>query len=120
MMKNAISLLIVCLLLQSCTSFQKVALDEKSFKIGEKYKIKQGGKYFKGKLKAIGESEFTFGSIGKEKTIALSDMEELKQRKFSLVKTAIIVPISLALAVIITYGLGPDMNTVEEEIEAPN
>jgi sulfate adenylyltransferase subunit 1 (EFTu-like GTPase family) len=100
-MKNTIIYLVIfSLLLQSCQSYKTIDLKNTELKAGKTYKIKVEGKFATAKLKAISDSTITVVKSGADRYITLSDIKEIKEGEFSILKTIGFIAF-LGLAIII-------------------
>lgn len=85
--------------------------------MGEKYKIAEDKKLIKARLKSVIDSTATFTMGKTEKEIAVSKIKTIKVRKFSVVKTISLAPISAATLVVLfvisdpKIGSGATMNS---------
>lgn len=109
-MKNTIIYLIIfSLLLQSCQSYKTIDLKNAELKVGKTYKIKVEDKFVTVKLKAISESTITVFKSGADRYISVSDIKEIQEGKFSIVKTIGLV-ISIGLGAFIVYMIWASNN----------
>jgi hypothetical protein len=99
-MKNTILyLLVILFLLQSCTTYRTIDLSKTPLKLGEMYKIRQEDKFIKGKLRTIYDSTITVVVDKNEQIILLPEVNEIKQRKISALKT-----VGLILSILVIGG----------------
>ncbi len=106
-MKKISLLLGIALLLQSCYSYKKVAVDPKTMVIGQTYKIERNHKTSKVVYSQNADSAIVVWRNGAEERIPLKEITKAQQQKFSLVKTLVWVPISLAaITALFVYGTG--------------
>lgn len=115
-MKNTILyLLVVSFLLQSCYSYKTIDLKQTPLIVGKKYKIEQEVKFVKATLKTLNDSTTTF-LVGKfEKQIPITNIKKIKVKKFSVLKTVSLLPITIAVIVIgftATYS-GPQLGPIQ-------
>ena len=98
-MKKLSLLLSFLILFQSCFSYQ--AVDYNSIQIEKKQKVKVkgiGGINIKGTLVSKNEQTLTIDTNGQLQEISVDEINEVKVRKFSILKTAVNIPIILAAA----------------------
>jgi len=101
-MKNIIYLLSILILLQSCFSYKTVDLADISVDKKQKLKIERiDNKNIKGKLVSISDDAITLKISGENKEISLSDIDEIRSKKFSFMKTAGLIPIYYALITVL-------------------
>ena len=86
-MKPIIFLLCVCFLLSSCYSYKGVDLSRNKILTNKKYKIETKDTKIKAKIYKINDSTITIIKKGIKTEIALSNIKEIKKRKFSYLKT---------------------------------
>ena len=87
-MKKLSLLLSFLILFQSCFSYQ--AVDYNSIQIEKKQKVKVkgiGGTYIKGTLVSKNEQTITLDKNGQLQEISVDEINEVKVRKFSILKT---------------------------------
>jgi hypothetical protein len=121
-MKKVIALLVlISFLLQSCYSYKTIDKNITSNKVGKIYKIKFDDIQYKGKLIAFNDSIATF-KVGKsEMAFKTSEINILKERKLSALKT---IGFSTTMLVVGTVGLfvatydGPQINM--NNLNSPN
>lgn len=115
-MKNTIFyLLFVSIFLQGCYSYKTIDLNQTKLQEGKIYKVKQEDKFVKATLKTLNDSTTTF-LVGKsEKQIPITSIKEIKVKKFSVLKTVSLFPITIAVIVIgftATYN-GPQLGPIQ-------
>jgi len=96
-MKNFSSLLLFLILFQSCFSYKTV--DFNSIPIEKKQKVEVkgvGGTYIKGTLVSKNEQILTLNNNGQLQKIPVSEIYEVKVRKFSILKSSGVLAISVA------------------------
>jgi len=87
-MKNSIIyLLVISFLLQSCYSYKTISLKESQLITGKIYKIEQGDKFVKAKLKTVNDSVITVEEGNVEYSLYVKNIKEIKEREFSPLKT---------------------------------
>lgn len=107
MKTTIIYLIILSLLFQSCYSYKTIDLKKSSLKVGKTYKIKLEDKFATAKLKAINDSTITVVRSGADRYIIVSDIKEIKEGEFSIIKTiGLVLSIGLS-ALIIAYIFNP-------------
>ena len=99
MKTSIIYLIVISFLFQSCYTYRTIDLSKTPLKLGETYKIRQEDKFIKGKLRTIYDSTITVVVNKNEKIILLSDVNEIKERKISALKT-----IGLILSILVVGG----------------
>jgi len=95
-MKNFSSLLLFLILFQSCFSYKTV--DFNSIPIEKKQKVEVkgvGGTYIKGTLVSKNEQILTLNNNSQLQKIPVSEIYEVKVRKFSLLKSSGVLAISV-------------------------
>mgnify|MGYP001021809667 FL=1 len=98
-MKNFSSLLLFLILFQSCFSYKTV--DFNSIPIEKKQKVEVkgvGGTYIKGTLVSKNEQILTLNNNSQLQKIPVSEIYEVKVRKFSLLKSSGVLAISVTAA----------------------
>jgi len=87
-MKNAIVyLLVFSFLLQSCQTYKDIDITKTKLVVGKTYQIKQDTKFVKVKLEKVNDSTLTVLEGNATKVIAVSEINEIKVKKFSTLKT---------------------------------
>jgi hypothetical protein len=95
-MKNFSSLLLFLILFQSCFSYKTV--DFNSIPIEKKQKVEVkgvGGTYIKGTLVSKNEQILTLNNNSQLQKIPVSEIYEVKVRKFSILKSSGVLAISV-------------------------
>ena len=95
-MKNFSSLLLFLILFQSCFSYKTV--DFNSIPIEKKQKVEVkgvGGTHIKGTLVSKNEQILTLNNNGQLQKIPVSEIYEVKVRKFSILKSSGVLAISV-------------------------
>jgi hypothetical protein len=95
-MKNFSSLLLFLILFQSCFSYKTV--DFNSIPVEKKQKVEVkgvGGTYIKGTLVSKNEQILTLNNNSQLQKIPVSEIYEVKVRKFSLLKSSGVLAISV-------------------------
>jgi len=110
----------VSILLQSCYSYKVIDSNFESKNVGTFYKIKIDSKQYKGKLISFNDSISKIKAGENEINIKTSDIEKIKQRKFSVLKTVALSTSMLLVTIvglfIVTYN-GPEMGN---NLNSPN
>lgn len=112
-MKKILLLLAITLLLQSCFSYKRIEpANRNEMVIGQKYKIVQNHKTRKVILNSISENSITVTEYGKEREIPISEIKSMKERNFSIIKTALLFPATVAVVAIAAACAyrGPEVN----------
>jgi len=100
-MKNFSSLLLFLILFQSCFSYKTV--DFNSIPIEKKQKVEVkgvGGTYIKGTLVSKNKQILTLNNNGQLQTIPVSEIYEVKVRKFSILKSSGVLAGSVILTAV--------------------
>lgn len=93
-MKNRIiCLFLISVLLQSCYSYKNIDFKNSTLKEGKVYKINRGGTLLKSKLISSNDTILKVQLNKEEKQIPIVEIKEMKERKFSILKTVGLVPI---------------------------
>ena len=109
-----ISLIIgITFLLQSCFSYKRVEVNPQTMVIGQKYKIEQNHKISKVVYKGFSDSSIIVTKHWKELQIPLKEITTARKRKFSLVKTIALVPITIASIVLLVAISNPNIGRVQ-------
>jgi hypothetical protein len=108
-MKNYIvSMVVFTFLLQSCTAYKTTSA--LSFEDGKNYKIKQDEKWMKVKVISSNDSVLNVQKGSERFAIAKSSLTAVKKRKFSVVKTIVLVPVVVSVIAIGSYIVDPKIN----------
>ena len=95
-MKNFSSLLLFLILFQSCFSYKTVDLNSIPIEKKQKVEVKGvGGTYIKGTLVSKNEQILTLNNNSQLQKIPVSEIYEVKVRKFSLLKSSGVLAISV-------------------------
>lgn len=87
-MKNKIYLLSILILFQSCNSYKNINLNTYNLEKPKKVKvILKNSKRYDGKLMDIGENEITLQNFKRKKVIPITEIDNIKQPEFSILKT---------------------------------
>ncbi len=93
-MKKLLLVLSISFLLQSCFSYKEASRDPTQMVLGEKYKIRTNQTVFKVVLISVSDGLLVVQKNKNELQIPLQEITSLKKRKFSLVKTISIIPLT--------------------------
>lgn len=106
-MKKICLLIAVTLLLQSCYSYKRVEVNPKTMAIGQVYKIQRNHKISKVIYTSAADSAIVVLNNKVAERIPLKDITQARERKFSLVKTLVWVPVTIiGITVLFIYGTG--------------
>jgi len=95
-MKNFSSLLLFLILFQSCFSYKTVDFNNIPIKKKQKVEVKGvGGTYIKGTLVSKNEQILTLNNNSQLQKIPVSEIYEVKVRKFSILKSSGVLAISV-------------------------
>ncbi len=119
MSKIYILLLSISFLLQSCYSYKTVDLKSSKLVAEKQYKINANNKITKGKLLNANDTSLVFRTVYKEKTILFKDIKTIKKRKFSVVKTVALVPVTVTTLTIL-FVLADPIQINFDGISMPN
>ena len=98
-MKNFSSLLLFLILFQSCFSYKTVDFNTIPIEKKQKVEVKGvGGTYIKGTLVSKNEQILTLNNNSQLQKIPVSEIYEVKVRKFSLLKSSGVLAISVTAA----------------------
>lgn len=87
MKTSIIYLLAISFLFQSCYTYRTIDLKDTPIVVGKNYKIRQDAKFVKSKIEAVNDSTMTFAKGNVVKDILISEIKEIKESKFSTLKT---------------------------------
>lgn len=102
-------------LIQSCKSYKTIDIKENALKVDKKYKIRLDEKFVKAKLISFNDSIANFRMNKTEREIPLSEIKELKSKRFSVGKTLALVTPALFIAVLAmlpSWNYSPQGNTM--------
>ncbi|MBC7643364.1 MAG: hypothetical protein H7174_13695 [Flavobacterium sp.] len=100
MKTTTLFLITISLLLQSCFSYKTINPETANLVVGKTYKIKQNKIFEKVKLKSFTDSTIIVRRTFKEKEILKSEILKMKQRKFSVIKTAVFIPVVVVVSAV--------------------
>lgn len=98
-MKKIILFLAIVILFQSCYSYKAVENNSSQYEIGKTYKLKQGKKSEKVKIISKTDSTIVVNHKFEDKQVSLNSISKVEKRKFSIVKTVLFPPLTLALLI---------------------
>ncbi|MDR6845926.1 hypothetical protein [Flavobacterium granuli] len=98
-----IYLIIISFLFQSCYSYKTIDLKDSSLVVGKNYKIRQDTKFVKSKLELVNDSTITVKEGKIRKDVSISKIKEIKESKFSTLKT---VGLVLGIGLVIVGVIG--------------
>ena len=113
-MRKLFLLVSIVLLFQSCFTYRKIDNEPSKMVEGRKYKIDYNHKSKIVVFKRLNDSMAIVSRKGSERQIALKDITRIKERKFSIIKTVVLVPATmLAMAGLfaLTYS-GPQIGEI--------
>lgn len=103
MKTTILSLITISFLFQSCYTYRAIDLKDTTLFINRNYKIKQADQSEKVKLLLVNDSSLIVLKNNTQKTIQVSKIKEIKEEKFSTLKTIGLVA-SLSLVTIVIIG----------------
>ena len=98
-MKKFLLLISVAILFQSCYSYKAIDNIPSQYEIGKTYKVKQGKKSEKVKIISKTDSTLIVKHKFEEKLVSLNSISKAEKRKFSIVKTVLFPPLTLAVLI---------------------
>ena len=98
-MKKTLLLLVISIVLQSCFSYKAVENNSSQYEIGKTYKLKQGKKSEKVKIISTTDSTIVVNHKFEDKEVSLNSISKVEKRKFSIVKTVLFPPLTLAVLI---------------------
>lgn len=102
MKTSIIYLLAISFLFQSCYTYRTIDLKDTAVIVGKNYKIRQDTKFVKSKIEAVNDSTITVAEGNAVKDILMSEIKEMKESKFSTLKTVgLVLGIGLVAAIIV-------------------
>ena len=117
MKKIFIPLLTSLILLQSCYTYKTV--DHQALEVNQKYKIIVNNKKLKVKLNQAKDSTIVVTHKGNQQTIAKTEIQEFKKRKFSVLKT-IALPVSVVVGIVALFVISDPKIGEGTTINSPN
>ena len=119
-MRKIVLLLATTFLLQSCFSYKQMETNPSKMVIGKKYKIEQNHKFSRVVLKSISDSSIIVSKNWKEQQIPLKEITSIRKRKFSIIKTISLVPITVVSIVLIYVIANPNIGAGFGGFQFPN
>jgi hypothetical protein len=102
MKTSILYLIIISFLFQSCYTYRTIDLKDSSLVVGKNYKIRQDIKFVKSKLELVNDSTITVMEGNIHNDIPISKIKEIKESKFSALKTVgLVLGIGLVLVGVI-------------------
>lgn len=92
---------LLTILLQSCYSYKSIDLKNNNLSQNKEYKINRDGTFFRAKIIDSNDSIIKLKVDGVEKQISKSEIKEIKEKKFSALKTVSLIPIAYGVGTII-------------------
>lgn len=93
-------------------------LESDKINIGKKYKVKtNNSKKIKARVVSVNDSSIFLQKGKVKKIVLLSEIKQIRKRKFSYLKTA---AIPITIAVFFAYGISNSLDLNIGEIQAPN
>lgn len=103
MKTSIIYFIIISFLFQSCYTYRTIDLKDSSLVVGKNYKIRQDAKFVNSKLEQVIDSTITVMNDNIPKEIPISEIKEIKEGKFSTLKTVGLV-LGIGLVVLGVVG----------------
>jgi hypothetical protein len=103
MKTSIIYLIVISFLFQSCYTYRAIDLKDTSLVVGKNYKIRQDTKFVKSKLEIVNDSAITVLEGNTHKDIPITKIKEIKEAKFSTLKTVGLV-LGVALVAVGVIG----------------
>ncbi len=102
MKTSILYLILISFLFQSCYTYRTIDLKDSSLVVGKNYKIRQDIKFVKSKLELVNDSTITVMEGNIHNDIPISKIKEIKESKFSALKTVgLVLGIGLVLVGVI-------------------
>ena len=98
-MKKTLLLLVISIVLQSCFSYKAVENNSSQYEIGKTYKLKRGKKSEEVKIISKTDSTIVVNHKFEDKEVSLNSISKVEKRKFSIVKTVLFPPLTLAVLI---------------------
>ncbi|MBT8246048.1 hypothetical protein [Winogradskyella sp.] len=93
-------------------------MESDKINIGKKYKVKtNNSKKIKARVVSVNDSSIFLQKGKVKKIVLLSEIKQIRKRKFSYLKTA---AIPITIAVFFAYGISNSLDLNIGEIQAPN
>jgi len=103
MKTSVIYLIIISFLFQSCYTYRVIDLKDRPLVVGKNYKIRQDTKFVKSKLEIVNDSTIKVMEGNTQKDISISKIKEIKESKFSTLKTVGLL-LGVGLVGVVIYG----------------
>lgn len=103
MKTSIIYLIVISFLFQSCYTYRAIDLKDTALVVGKNYKIRQDTKFVKSKLEMVNDSTITVKKGNIHNDIPISKIKEIKESKFSTLKTVGLV-LGVGLVSVVIYG----------------
>lgn len=87
MKSSIIYFIVISFLFQSCYTYRAIDLQGTPLVVGKNYKIRQGTLFTKSKLLVVNDSTLTVKQGKVSENISISKIKEIKESKFSTLKT---------------------------------
>lgn len=104
MKTSIIYLIVISFLFQSCFTYRAIDLKETPLVVGKNYKIRQDTKFEISNLQVVNDSVIIVMEDTHYKNIPISKIKEIKEGKFSALKTVGLV-LGIGLVVIVVAGI---------------
>lgn len=102
-MKNLFLIFALSMLLQSCYTYKKMDLQKAPVVEGEYYKVRQNERFSKVKIVKANAETLTVIENHESRTISVSNIKEIKSRKFSALKTFLVAPAVYGAGIVILF-----------------
>lgn len=113
-MKKIFYLLSIFFLMSSCFSYIQTNISPSQMVAGKKYKIELNNKFKKVTIRNVNDSTAIVSNGVNTEQIQLKDIRTIQTRKFSVVKTLVLVPVTLTTVAIVSFIVDPKINTLGE------
>lgn len=87
MKTSIIYLIVISFLFQSCYTYRAIDLKDTPLVVGKNYKIRQDTKFVKSKLELVNDSIIMVAEGNVVRDIPISEIKEIREAKFSTLKT---------------------------------
>ena len=108
-MRKLFLLLTITFLLQSCFTYKQMDVDPSKMVVDQKYKIERNHKVSKVIFKRVSDSSIVVLKRWKEQQIPLKEISNIRKRKFSIVKTIALIPITTVGLIIVFVVFNPNL-----------
>lgn len=114
MKTSILYLILISFLFQSCYTYRTIDLKDSSLVVGKNYKIRQDTKFVKSKLELVSDSTIKVKEGNIHNDIPISKIKEIKESKFSTLKT---VGLVLGIGLVVVGVVGAiEMSSFDMEI----